>query len=104
MWRSCGLPGAARYALCMQILQPPPLRPVVDLDPGDQPNDDQGGDGIGRNDEIRVRAEVHSLLPGADWACISISARTRRRRISLPMAAICKVMNSSVNANAITSS
>ena len=76
---------------------------VVQLDP-DQRRDHHGGDRVGCDDETGVRTEVHWPLPGADCACISISARTRRRRISLPMAATCSVRNNSVNASAITSS
>src|SRR3954463_16697650 len=104
MRRSCGLLRAARYALGLELLQALPLRPVVELDPEDQSRHHQHGNGIGCDDEAGVRTEVHSPLPGAACARISIKARTRRRRISLPIAATCSVMNSSVNANAITSS
>src|SRR5262249_14968908 len=79
-----------------------PLCAVVEHHPGDQGADHNDGCGISHDDEANVICCVHRQL--AVLACISRSVRTRRRRISLRIAASCSVTNSSVNATVMTRS
>src|SRR5262249_33805018 len=90
-------------ALRLERAQAPGLAAVVEHDPADQDRYHDCGSGIGRHDEGGVGAERHRHA--AFWlACMICSERTRRRRISLRIAAICSVRNSSVKAIAITKS
>src|SRR4029079_8081638 len=106
--RSCGaLGGALRAAVDAARFQPREvtlLRAMIEHDPGDHRGHDQHRRRVGRDDEIGVRTQIHDALPGAACACIISRVRTRRRRISLRMAATWSVTNSKVKAAAITSS
>src|SRR5262249_19787036 len=97
--------GAARDALAFERGELLLLRPMVEHDPADHQHKDRCGDRISRDDEIGMRSKIdtqdHDALPGAACARISMSERTRRRRISLRIAAICSVTNSSRKATAI---
>ena len=70
--------------------------PAVDHDPRDQPRHDGDRGGVGGHDECSVRSEIHRHARAS--ACIISMVRTRRRMISLRMAARCSVRNSSVKA------
>src|SRR5262249_61090153 len=89
-----------RSELFQQACQAPP----VEHDPCDQCSDDCDRGGIGGHDERGVRTELHHHDSAGAAACSIIMLRTRRRMISLRMAARCRVRNKSVNAIAMTMS
>src|SRR3954463_8334772 len=106
--------GAAGHAAALELAQALCLAPMIEHDPADQDHDHKGGRGIGRHDEGRVGTERHdhaaptsfdvpTSANAARLACIICRDRTRRRQISLRIAARCSVTNSRVNATAITS-
>src|SRR5258706_15974827 len=76
--------------------------PLVEHDPCDQSSDDCDRGGIGSHDERGMRTEMHHHDPAGEAACSIIMLRTRRRMISLRMAARLRVRNKSVNAMAMT--
>src|ERR1700710_665592 len=77
---------------------------MVDRDPDNQDDDDDRDQHVGGDNEGGVGTERHHGSAGRWLACSICSERTRRRRISLRIAARCSVMNNSENATAITSS
>src|SRR5580704_6376603 len=70
---------------------------IIENDPGHQSGNDDNRHRVGSDNEIGMGTQIH-----ARPACIICMARTRRRKISLRMAARCSVRNSSVKAPAIT--
>src|SRR5262245_16172579 len=119
----CAAAGAARDAAGLKFAQARLLRAIVDRDPDDQQQYHHGDQPLGRRDERRVGTKGHryaapisfdafslrepvptSLENAMRLACIICRLRTRRRRISLRIAARCNVTNSSEKATAITSS
>src|SRR5690606_7288282 len=68
-------------------------------DPGDDRGRDHGDAHIGGNDEDRMRSEIDHHVPRA--AAWRLSVSTRRLRISVRIATMCRVRNNSVNARTI---
>src|SRR5262249_40490809 len=111
-WHSLG--GALRPArdpARLEFGEQLPLPAMVDDNPRDQRGENQEGGGIGADDEGCVLSKVHRARTVSAWvcraaasACISISVRTRRRMISLRMAARGRVKNRRKNASARVSS
>src|SRR3954454_16776649 len=113
--------GATSHAAALELAQALCLATIIEHDPADQDHDHEAGRGIGRHDERRIGTERHDhaaptsfeVLPSREpvptsenatrLACIICRDRTRRRKISLRIAARCSVTNSRVNAIAITS-
>src|SRR5262249_27833266 len=91
---------ALRFELFQQACQVP----LVEHDPCDQCSDDCDRGGIGGHDERGMWTEMHHHDSAGSAACSIIMLRTRRRTISLRMAARCRVRNRSVNAIAMTMS
>src|SRR6478735_8920668 len=75
------------------------LRAIIGEHPSNQRDHDQDRRQIARDDERDVRRKLHGQAPCASR---SRKVRTRRRRISLRMAARCSVTKSSVNATVMT--
>src|SRR5262249_59170879 len=73
---------------------------VVEHDPADERGYNEQSHRISGDDEVGMRTEAHACNSRA-W--INCMLRTRRRRISLRIAARCKVTNRSVNASAMIS-
>ncbi len=96
--------GAARHAPHFEIGEPAPLRAVIEHHPGDQAADDheRRRHKTPTMKPVWLISRVHRQL--AALACISCSVRTRRRKISLRIAASSSVTNNSVNATAMMSS
>ena len=88
-------------AALLEIAENAALRQIIENDPGHQRRDHEDRDRVGGDDEVGVRSEIHAC---DSCACISRMVRTRRRRISLRMAARCKVTNSNVKASAMIAS
>src|SRR5262245_30152863 len=95
-----GALGAARNALRFELVERAGELPAVERDPDDQPRHDGDGGGIGDHDKRRMRTEIHRHARAS--ACSISMVRTRRRMISLRMAARCSVRNRSVNATTMT--
>src|SRR5262249_20123507 len=76
--------------------------PAVEYDPGDQPRHDCDRGAIRSHDERGIWTEIHRQGPARASARIIIMGRTRRRMISLRMAARCSVKDNSVNATGMT--
>src|ERR1700724_977666 len=98
MWPSCWLlhlrrsrfRGASRDAAPLEFRKRAFLRHMVSNHPDDKGRHHQGGQHIGADDESLVRPEVHDFSPRsfqARSAWVSIKLRTRRRMISLRIAA-----------------
>src|SRR3954467_13423718 len=114
--------GAAGHAAALELAQALCLATIIEHDPADQDHDHKGGRDIGRHDERRIGTERHDhaaptsfdVLPSREpvptsesatrLACIICRDRTRRRKISLRIAARCSVTQRRGNAIAITSS
>src|SRR5580704_7944853 len=92
---------APRHTALLKIVEDAALRRIIEHDPGDQCGHHEHRHRIGGDDEIRVRPQIHAW---SSHACINRIARTRRRKISLRMAARNSVTNNSVNAAAMISS
>src|SRR5450631_3620237 len=92
---------APRHAALLEIAEDAALRRIIENDPGDQSGHHEHRHRISGDDEIGMRSEIHARTSCA-WMIRML--RTRRRRISLRIAARCKVKNSSVNAPAMISS
>ncbi len=84
-------------------MQPCADAAMIDGDPHDEDQHHRCDQRVGRDDERCVGTKRHHGSATGFEACSICSARRRRRRISLRMAARCSVMNSSENATAITS-
>src|SRR5438045_7877934 len=93
-----GAPRAPGEPLRFERIEHSGQLPPIEHDPHDQSRHDGDRDDIGAHDERRMRAEIHYHAPATASACIISMVRTRRRRISLRMAARCSVRNNSVNA------
>src|SRR5262249_40031888 len=87
-----------------QLVEDAALHAVIKRHPGDQRCDHDDAGSVGRRNETHMRCRIHylslSLQPVA-LACSKRSVRTRRRKISLRMAASKSVTNRTVNAAAI---
>src|ERR1700686_2046347 len=101
-WLGSRRRGAARHAAHFKIGESSSLRAVVECYPRDQAADHGDGRRIRGDDEAHVVCWIHRQLTAL--ACTSRSVRTRRRKISLRIAARCKVKNKSVNAAAMMNS
>src|SRR5262249_53978564 len=76
------------------------LQSVIDHDPGDQRDNHHDAEPIGGDDELYMGGGRHRHP--AVLACTRRRVRTRRRKISLRIAASSSVTNSNVNAAAIS--
>src|SRR5262245_49219707 len=93
--------GAPGHSTLLEVAENTALRPVIEQDPCDQGCCHKQGHRIGGNNEIGMRTQVHACT---SCACIRRMLRTRRRKISLRMAARCSVTNRNVKASAMISS
>src|SRR6202030_4328138 len=91
-------------AALVELAQAPGLVAVIERDQGSEERNHQRHQHIGCHDEECVGPERHGGHAARWLACIICKLRSRRRRISLRIAARCSVRNNSVNASAITSS
>src|SRR5262249_55583803 len=98
----CLARGASRYSFCLQFGKNAALQAVIEHDPGDQRCDHNDAGGVGGDDEFDMRRCLHSHPAALAWS--SRMVRTRRRKISLRMAASHSVTNRRVNAAAISKS
>src|SRR5262249_30173817 len=96
--------GAPGHPLPFEVVEHAHQMPAVEYDPRDQSGNDCDRRCIGSHDECGMRAEIHPHRRAWAPARRIISVGTRRRMISLRMAARCSVRNNSVNATAMTMS
>src|SRR6185312_17347700 len=88
----------------LEIAERAALRTEIEDHPADQRRHHRERGRVGQDDETGVRPEVHCRpflnfsQPSCARACSISMLRTRRRRISLRMAATCSVTNRSVKA------
>src|SRR5271165_5943287 len=93
---------ASRDSFRFQFGKNAALQSVIEHHPGDQRHNHRDAGAIGSDDELYMGRRLHRQ-PAA-LACSKRKVRTRRRKISLRMAASRSVTNSKVNATAISKS
>src|SRR6516225_1682723 len=101
-WLLFPAPGAPAHSAHLHVLDQTHQITLVQHDPGDERRDNHQRRQICGHDESRVGTERRAHAAACAW--IIIMVRSRRRRISLRIAARCSVKNKSVNATSIASS